>query len=105
MHGKRYGWALVFFTAMLLAIPATMAQPVGACADEKKSHQFDFWIGEWEVTAGGKPAGMNSIQPILDGCVLQENWKGSGGWVYSHAMASGSKVKKTSTSSGIGSTW
>ena len=79
MHGKRYGWALVFFTAMLLAIPATMAQPVGACADEKKSHQFDFWIGEWEVTAGGKLAGMNSIQPILDGCVLQENWKGSGG--------------------------
>ena len=36
-------------------------------------------VGEWEVTANDQVAWHNSIQPILDGCVLQENWRGSGG--------------------------
>jgi len=43
-------------------------------------HQFDFWIGTWEVrTPDGKVAGTNRIEPILDGCVLQENWRGAKG--------------------------
>jgi hypothetical protein len=49
-----------------------------SCSDER-SHQFDFWIGEWEVTSGDKLAGHNSIRPILDGCVLQESWRGARG--------------------------
>ncbi len=48
------------------------------CSTEK-AHEFDFWIGEWDVTAGGNVAGTNSIQPILNGCVLQETWAGAGG--------------------------
>ncbi|MEJ2085714.1 MAG: hypothetical protein P8Y44_08540 [Acidobacteriota bacterium] len=43
------------------------------------SHQFDFWIGDWQVYSGEDLAGRNSIQPILDGCVLQEKWQGSQG--------------------------
>jgi len=50
-----------------------------ACSDSVKSHQFDFWIGDWEVTAGGNVVGRNVIEPILDGCVLQENWTGTSG--------------------------
>lgn len=42
-------------------------------------HLFDFWIGEWDVYAGGNKVGENSIQPILDGCVLQEMWSGAKG--------------------------
>ena len=61
----------------LTGVSALLAQSPG-CVDEK-SDQFDFWIGEWDVTANGKEAGTNSIQPILDGCVLMENWKGAGG--------------------------
>ena len=57
---------------------ALVAQDPPPCADEK-SHQFDFWIGDWEVFAGEDLAGRNSIQPILDGCVLQESWRGSRG--------------------------
>jgi hypothetical protein len=41
-------------------------------------HQFDFWIGDWDVTSGGQPAGTNSIHPIHNGCALQENWQGAG---------------------------
>jgi hypothetical protein len=64
--------------ALLAAAPAAHAQPTPGCSDEK-SNQFDFWIGEWEVTADGKVAGTNRIQPILDGCVLMENWTGASG--------------------------
>lgn len=41
-------------------------------------HALDFWIGEWEVrdTASGKPVGSSSVQGILDGCVVLENWTG-----------------------------
>ena len=44
-----------------------------------KYHQFDFWIGDWKVTANGQEAGTNSIHPILNGCVLKEVWQGAGG--------------------------
>jgi len=75
----RFGMRAGLITATLLAaaVPVLATEPEH-CADEK-SHQFDFWIGEWNVTAGGKPAGTNSIQPILDGCVLQETWAGAQG--------------------------
>lgn len=43
-------------------------------------HQFDFWIGEWEVrTPDGKPAGTSRIESILGGAVIQEHWKGAAG--------------------------
>jgi hypothetical protein len=47
--------------------------------DKPPHRQFDFWVGEWDVFANGKPAGTNSIQRILDGCVIFENWTGAGG--------------------------
>lgn len=40
--------------------------------------QFDFWIGNWNVSSDEQPAGTNSIQRIHNGCVLQENWQGAG---------------------------
>jgi hypothetical protein len=43
--------------------------------------QFDFWVGDWEVTTpDGKVAGHNRIELILDGRALQENWNGNGGF-------------------------
>lgn len=51
------------------------------CAHHPEYRQFDFWIGEWDVvtTQGHNPAGTSSIQPIIDQCVLLENWSGGGG--------------------------
>jgi hypothetical protein len=43
-----------------------------------KYRQFDFWIGDWDVSSNGDPAGTNSIHSIHNGCALQENWQGSG---------------------------
>jgi len=69
---------LLAMLVAILASPVPGAESSGACSDDK-AHEFDFWIGEWDVFANGALAGTNSIQPILDGCVLQETWHGSQG--------------------------
>lgn len=41
------------------------------------SHEFDFWLGEWNVTTpDGKPAGTSRIESIANGYGLLENWTG-----------------------------
>lgn len=44
------------------------------CREDELSRQFDFWIGEWDVFAGGSQVGTNTIELMLGGCTLQENW-------------------------------
>lgn len=42
--------------------------------------QFDFWLGDWDVTTpDGKPAGHNLITRPLGDCVIQEHWTGAKG--------------------------
>jgi tetratricopeptide (TPR) repeat protein len=53
------------------------------CLTRDESRRFDFWVGEWEVkNAQGQPAGQSSVQRLLEGCALYENWtdlQGGGG--------------------------
>jgi hypothetical protein len=55
---------------LLLASPAARA----ACGDEPRLHALDFWLGHWDVTAGGEPSGKNDIEAILGGCAVTEHW-------------------------------
>ena len=57
--------------------PANVAAPPCSSAEFR---QFDFWIGEWDVTQGGKTAGRNTIRSILNGCAISEEWSGTGGF-------------------------
>jgi hypothetical protein len=65
---------------MLLGLAVVPVSAEEACADPR-AHQFDFWVGDWEVfnTEGGRRVGTNRITAILDGCVLQERWRGVSG--------------------------
>jgi tetratricopeptide (TPR) repeat protein len=47
------------------------------CTYAPENRQFDFWLGEWDVTTtqGEVPAGNSRIELILEDCVVQENWK------------------------------
>jgi hypothetical protein len=75
---------------LLLAAPAAIAQeetadaaaasppPPKPCSSEGY-RQFDFWVGSWDVTANGKPAGHNEIARVHGGCALAENWVSAGG--------------------------
>ncbi|MCI0354093.1 MAG: tetratricopeptide repeat protein [Acidobacteria bacterium] len=60
-------------------ILAQVDKNVNPCRESADSRQFDFWIGEWDVTtAQGQPAGTSSIQLILGTCVIFENWTSIG---------------------------
>ena len=51
------------------------------CLTRKESRMFDFWVGDWDVkNPQGQPAGQSSVQLLLEGCALYENWTdGQGG--------------------------
>lgn len=68
-----------FYTTLIGTVFMTASAVIAQDCSTDKAHQFDFWIGEWNVTAGGQQAGTSLIEPILDGCVIQENWVGASG--------------------------
>jgi hypothetical protein len=39
-----------------------------------ESQQFDFWLGDWDVTWAGGGRGRNRVTRILDGQVIQEEF-------------------------------
>jgi hypothetical protein len=45
---------------------------------DNAAHQFDFWIGDWNLTWGDDQHGVNRIRSILDGKVIQENFESYG---------------------------
>jgi hypothetical protein len=75
----------IFCTLLFLAAGSVFAQdeapepadpPAAApapCTSEKH-RQFDFWVGEWDVTENGQPAGHNKIVLVHGNCALNENW-------------------------------
>src|ERR1700687_4448687 len=62
---------------VLAAEPAPSARWCVAAA----YRQFDFWVGDWDVFDVGSslPVAHARIDPILDGCVLREDYQGSDG--------------------------
>ena len=54
--------------------------PPGQACNSAGYHQFDFWVGNWDVRGPtGGLAGTNVVKSLLDGCVVEENWTGAGG--------------------------
>ena len=50
------------------------------CEGIEATHQFDFWLGHWEVRMpDGSLAGTNTIVKRDGGCAIEEHWEGSGG--------------------------
>ena len=41
--------------------------------------QFDFWLGDWNVTWDDNQQGTNQVSKILDGHVIQEKFDGNPG--------------------------
>jgi len=63
---------------LLLTGAPISAQTARASAPE--SHQFDFWLGEWDVfDTQGKAGGHSRIDSIAEGRGLLENWTDAGG--------------------------
>ena len=64
---------------LVIATATSDAQQSSPCS-ARQYRQFDFLIGEWEVSdTRGQRLGANRIERILDGCVLYESWTGASG--------------------------
>lgn len=62
------------------ADPPAQATPAPKPCATPQHRQFDFWLGDWDVTTpDGKTAGHNRITLILGGCALREEWTGASG--------------------------
>jgi len=62
------------------AILANVRTNAAPCEHDPVHRQFDFWAGEWNVfTKDGHPVGTSSVERILSGCVLLEQWTGANG--------------------------
>jgi len=74
--------------------PPPATPPAPPKCDLPEHRQFDFWIGEWEVTnPDGTLAGVNIIEKVLDGCVLNESWTGASGAMRGHSYNIYSRAK------------
>lgn len=67
--------------AILLSMSLGAQTPPPSPALPPEARQFDFWIGDWEVTnPAGKVAGTNKIDSIAGGAGLLEQWTGATGY-------------------------
>lgn len=67
---------------VLVAVPGAQENPApdpSPCSSPG-ARQFDFWIGDWTVTAKGAVAGTNRITRDLNGCLLIERYTGAKGF-------------------------
>jgi len=78
------------YAALLLTIALAAHQPAWGFADQPKSatcedpqhHQWDFWIGDWDVFDFDRPntaVARVRVDRILDGCVLREDYQDTNG--------------------------
>ena len=78
------GQAVLFLGLAILGTPygalAQQGQEALPCSSPE-ARQLDFWIGEWEVRLpNGNIAGHNTIEKILNGCVLKESYTTPAGY-------------------------
>ena len=93
--------------ALVAFAPGAQAQetqsPPPPCSDEV-FHQFDFWIGHWEVFAqNGQKAGENIITAEEYGCLLVERWtnvQGTTGQSYNFVDLATNKWRQVWVSAG-----
>jgi hypothetical protein len=59
---------------------APTTAPASPCPSKAEYRQFDFWLGEWDVTDHGEKIATSSIQNIIGGCVVFENYSQANGY-------------------------
>jgi hypothetical protein len=73
-------YKLTLLLLLSISLPTWSADKY-SCIQKTEHRQFDFWIGNWQVSdkEGGKIYGKNTITSEGDGCLLTERWKSASG--------------------------
>ena len=74
--------SLFLLTAFAATVAAQATQPAPPPCEAPEFRQFDFWVGDWDLTWPGQKSnevqhGRNSISKKLGGCVIEEQFDGS----------------------------
>ena len=69
---KKFVLVIVLLSAVTLI--NAQNQPAQKPCSSPEASQFDFWIGNWELTWNDTSKGSNTITKIMDGCALHENF-------------------------------
>lgn len=75
-------WRTISLFMLMYAASASAQQaPAYSCNTHSGHRQFDFWLGQWEVTdqAGETVYGRNDISRREADCLLVEHWQSSRG--------------------------
>lgn len=79
MRLRIISWAFLIGAGLLIGLSRQALANPGPCADEAH-HEFDFWIGQWDsFDQAGALQGRLTVRPILEACVLEEQWTGTDG--------------------------
>lgn len=70
MKKLQFCFVLIFIACSAFGQQMAPEKPCSA----PEASQFDFWVGDWELTWNDTSHGTNSIHKIMDGCTLQENF-------------------------------
>jgi Protein of unknown function (DUF1579) len=73
---------LVLIGFLGASLSAQTSQPATQPCDKPEQQQFDFWLGNWDLTSPSIKAyetvhHSNTIKRILGGCIVEENFVGS----------------------------
>jgi ketosteroid isomerase-like protein len=93
LHGVKPSvlWPKISFILVLALFAAIESETTGHVSSQRSPgaspcsapeyRQFDFWLGDWDAFDAGKPAvvARTSVDRMLDGCALRENYEGSNG--------------------------
>ena len=72
-------WNAMRTDSHFLALAKQVKHNAAPCEDPE-FHQFDFWLGDWDVTSTGPGVaqGTSHISNEMGGCVVWENWTSAG---------------------------
>ena len=72
--GFVFAGLMIFSTAAASQTPPAKGPPIGC--DTPESHQWDFWVGKWEVHPNGAATiiAHSLIEKRYSGCAIRENW-------------------------------
>jgi hypothetical protein len=65
---------ILLLSLALQAAAPSKPPPIGC--DSPESHQWDFWVGSWEVRPNGadKVIAHSLVEKRYSGCAIRENW-------------------------------
>lgn len=75
----------------------TQSSTVNKACSANKYRQFDFWVGDWDVSDFDKPTVIDAhvrVDLILDGCVLHEDYQDA-----NHSKGESFSIYDTTTNS------